>query len=102
VAAEVEPVDHVVEVALGLGLGREVLLPLPVVKELLREQVAVAVALGIEPGPGIAVPEPRPAHAAPRFDQQRRETGLPRPVELVDARDARADDQHVDTGTAIR
>ena len=40
VAAEVEPVDHVVEVALGLRLLGEVLLPLPLVEQLLREQVA--------------------------------------------------------------
>jgi hypothetical protein len=32
VAAEVEPVDHVVEVALGLRLLGEVLLPLPLLE----------------------------------------------------------------------
>ena len=58
VAAEVEPVDHVVEVALGLGLGREVLLPLPLVEQLLGEQVAVGVALGVEAGARVAVPVP--------------------------------------------
>ena len=36
VAPQVEPVDDVVEVALGLGLGGEVLLPLPLVEQLLR------------------------------------------------------------------
>jgi hypothetical protein len=34
VAPQVEPVDHVVEVALGLGLLGEVLLPLPLVEQL--------------------------------------------------------------------
>jgi hypothetical protein len=45
VATEVEPVDDVVEVALGLGLLGEVLSPLPLVEQLPGEQVAVGVAL---------------------------------------------------------
>ena len=76
VAAQVEAVDHVVEVALDLGLAGEVLLPLPLVEELLREEVAVRVALGVEPGAGVAVPEPGAADAVARLDQLRREAGL--------------------------
>jgi hypothetical protein len=45
VATEVEPVDDVVEVALGLGLLGEVLPPLPLVEQLPGEQVVVGVAL---------------------------------------------------------
>ena len=74
VAPEVEPVDHVVEVALGLGLAGEVLLPLPLVEELLREEVAVGVALGVEPGAGVAVPEPGAADAAAGLDAAARRT----------------------------
>ena len=69
VAAEVEPVDHVVEVALDLGLAGEVLLPLPLVEELLREEVAVGVALGVEAGARVAVPEPGAADAAAGLEQ---------------------------------
>ena len=98
-APEVEPVDHVVEVALGLRLFGEVLLPLPLVEQLLREQVGVGVALRVEPGPGVAVPVPRAAHAAAGLDQLHREARLTGAVELVDAGDAGADDQHVDVGT---
>jgi hypothetical protein len=43
VAAEVEPVDDVVEVALRLRLLGEVLLPLPLVEQLAGEEVAVRV-----------------------------------------------------------
>ena len=96
VAAEVEPVDHVVEVALDLRLPGEVLLPLPVVEQLLREQVAVGVALGVEPGARVAVPEPRAPDAATGLEQPHREARLAGPVQLVDAGDAGADDEHVD------
>ena len=98
VAPQVEPVDHVVEVALDLGLLGEVLLPLPFLEQLLREQVAVGVALRVEPCPGVAVPVPRAAHAVAGFDQPRGEAGFEGAVQLVDAGDARADDQHVDGG----
>ncbi len=98
VAPKVEPVDHVVEVALDLRLLGEVLLPLPVVEQLLREEVAVGVALGVEPRPGVAVPEPGPADAASRLEQLHGEAGFAGPVQLVDAGDAGADDQDVDVG----
>ena len=101
VAPEVEPVDDVVEVALGLGLPGEVLLPLPLVEQLLREEVAVGVALGVEPGARVAVPEPGAADAAAGLEQQRGEAGFARAVQLVDAGDAGADDQHVDVGGAV-
>ena len=76
VAPQVEPVDDVVEVALGLRLLGEVLLPLPLVEQLLREQVAVRVALGVEPRAGVAVPVPRAADAAAGLEQLRREARL--------------------------
>ena len=79
VAPEVEAVDDVVEVALGLGLLGEVLLPLPLVEELLREEVAVGVALGVEPGPGVAVPEPGAADAVAGLEQRGREARLRAP-----------------------
>jgi hypothetical protein len=66
----------VVEVALDLGLGGEVLLPLPLVEQLLREEVGVGVALGVEPGAGVAVPVPGPADAVTRFEQLGGEAGL--------------------------
>jgi hypothetical protein len=96
VAPQVEAVDDVVQVALDLRLAGEVLLPLPVVEQLAGEEVAVGVALGVEPGARVAVPEPRAAHAAAGLEQLRREPRLEGAVELVDAGDAGADDQHVE------
>ena len=96
VAPEVEPVHHVVEVALDLRLLGEVLLPLPLLEQLLREQVGVGVALRVEPGPGVAVPVPGAPHAVARLEQLRGEAGFAGAVELVDAGDAGADDQDVD------
>jgi hypothetical protein len=98
VAAEVEPVDDVVEVALGLRLPGEELLPLPLLEQLPGEHVAVGVALGVEPGAGVAVPVPGPADAAACLEQRDGEAGLPRPVELVDAGDARTDDEDIHVG----
>jgi hypothetical protein len=50
VAAQIELVGDVVQVTLGLGLAGEMLLPVPLVKQFLRERVAVGPAFGIEPG----------------------------------------------------
>ncbi len=72
------------------------LLPLPLVEELLREQVAVGVALRVEPGSRIAVPVPGAADAGAGLEEQDREPLLSRPVELVDPGDAGAHDQYVD------
>jgi hypothetical protein len=98
VPPQVEPVDHVVEVALGLGLLGEVLLPLPLVEQLAGEQVGVGVALRVEPGAGVAVPVPGAADAVARLEQQGGEPVLDRAVQLVDAGDAGTDDCHVDVG----
>jgi hypothetical protein len=98
VAPEVEPVDDVVQVTLGLRLLREVLAPVPVVEQLPREQVGVRVALRVEPCPRVPVPVPRAPHATAGLDQRRCEPRVTSPVQLIDAGDACADDQHVDVG----
>ena len=76
VAPEVEAVDHVVEVALDLRLLGEVLLPLPLLEQLLREEVGVGVALRVEPGPGVAVPVPGAPDAVARLEQLGGEAGV--------------------------
>ena len=77
------------------------LLPLPLVPELLGEQVAVGVALGVEPRARVAIPEPGAARRRRRPRAARhREAGLASAVELVDAGDAGADDQDVDRCSA--
>ena len=58
VAAQVEFVGDVVEVGERLGLGREVLFPVPFGEEGGREGVGVAVGLGVEACAWVAVPVP--------------------------------------------
>ena len=79
VAPEVEAVHHVVEVALDLRLLGEVLLPLPLLEQLLGEEVAVGVALRVEAGPGVAVPVPGAADPVAGLEQHRREAGVDGP-----------------------
>ena len=99
VAPKVEPVDHVVEVALGLRLLREVLLPLPLFEQLFREQVAVGASSGVEPCLGVAVPVPGAADATTGLEQLDGEPCFTL-IQLVDAGDAGADDQDVDLGAS--
>ncbi len=96
VPSEVEAVHHVVEVALDLRLFGEVLLPLPLLEQLLREQVGVGVALRVEPRPRVPIPVPGTTDAVAGLEQPGGEPGLEGAVELVDAGDTGADDQDVD------
>src|SRR5207248_2088621 len=64
VAAQVELVGDMVEIALGFGLARETLGPVPLVQQFLRKRVGVGIAFRIEAGAGIAVPVPGAANPA--------------------------------------
>ena len=98
VPPEIEAVDDMVEVPLRVGLRGEVLRPLPLVEQLLREQVAVAVALGVEARTRVAVPVPGASDTPAGLEQMHREADLTGSVQLVDAGDAGTDHQHVDVG----
>ena len=63
VAAQVELVGDVIQIALGLGLRGEVFLPVPFLQQFLREGIAVGPAFGIEAGARVAVPVPGAADA---------------------------------------
>src|SRR5207244_3569171 len=63
VAAQIELVRNMVQIALGLGLRGEVFLPVPFVQQILRERVAVGPAFGIEARARIAIPIPGAADA---------------------------------------
>ena len=63
VAAQVELVGNVVEVALVLGLSGIQFLPIPFLEQFLGEGIAVGIALGVEARSGVAVPVPGTAHA---------------------------------------
>ena len=64
VAAQIEPVGHVVEVGEDLGLAGVALAPLPLLLEFVGELVGVLHALDIAAGTRIAVPVPGTPDAA--------------------------------------
>ena len=96
VAAQVELVGDVIQIALGLGLRGEVFLPIPFVQQFLRKGIAVGPAFGIEAGAGIAVPVPGAADAGAGLEHAHLEPEFAQPVELVEAGDAGADDDRVE------
>jgi len=102
VAAQIELVCDIIQIALGLGLPGEVFLPVPFVEQFLRKRVAVGPALGIEAGTGIAVPVPRAADAASGFEHPNPQAELAQPVKLVEAGNAGADDDRVEIGGWVR
>ncbi len=95
VAAQVELVGDVVEIAQRLRLRREMLRPVPFLQQLLGEGVLVGVALGIEARAGIAVPVPGAADTRAGLEHAHAHAELPQAVELVHARYAGTDDDGV-------
>src|ERR1700722_8923441 len=69
--------------------------PLPFLQQLFRERVGIGVALGIETRTRITVPVPGAADIGPRLEHARPQSELAQPVELVQARHTRADDDGV-------
>src|SRR4029450_2373925 len=96
VAAQVKLVGDVIQIALGLGLGGEVFLPVPFLQQFLREGIAVGPAFGIEAGARVAVPVPGPADAGAGLEYAHPEPEFAQPVELVEAGDAGAEDDGVE------
>src|SRR4029077_19909130 len=102
VATQIEFVGDVIQIALGFGLAREVLLPVPFFQQLLRKGVAVSPTFGIEAGTGIAVPVPGAADAGARFEHPRLEPEFAQLVELIEAGNPGADDDRVEIRARIR
>ena len=89
VAAQVEAIGDVLEVAQDLGLGGVALRPRPLLLELARPRVGVRHALDVAAGAGVAIPEPRPADAARLVDHEGGEADLAQPVQEIAARRCR-------------
>ncbi len=83
VAPEIESISDMLQVAQRLGLGCEVLAPVPVVEQLGGERVPVRVALRIKPGAGVSVPVPGAADVTASFERVHRHAELAQPVELI-------------------
>src|SRR4030095_11214029 len=89
---QVELVGHVVEIAQRVGLGGEMLGPLPFLQQLLGEGIAVGPALRIEARAGIAVPVPGAADVGAGLEDLYAEPEAAQPMELLEACGAGADD----------
>src|ERR1051325_10790288 len=101
VTAQIQLVGDKVQIALSLGLGSEVLAPIPFVEQLLRKGIAVSPAFGIETRARIAVPVPGPADIAAGLEGTHAQSELPPPVELVEAGDARTDYDRVEIEAGV-
>ena len=101
VAAQVELVRDMVQIALGVRLRREVLVPVPLLEQLLRERVTVGPALRVETRARIAVPVPGAADPAASFKDPDPQAELAQLVELIEASDANADDERIELGGGV-
>jgi hypothetical protein len=91
VAAQVELLGDMVQVAQVLGLAGEFFLPVPFVQELARERVAVGVALRVEAATRVTIRVPGAAEVGCRFQHGRLHAKVDQPLDLVDAGHAGAD-----------
>ncbi len=102
VAAQIELVGDIVEIALGLRLAREVLLPIPLLQQFRRKGVAVGPAFGIEARAGIAVPVPGAADPGAALERAHPEPEFAQLIELIEAGNAGADDDSVEIQGCFR
>jgi hypothetical protein len=90
VAAQVELVGDVIEIAFGLGLGGKTLAPIPLVEQFLRKRIAVGMALGIKAGAWIPVPVPGAADPGGGLEDPDPQPELAQLIELVEPGNAGA------------
>ena len=103
VAAEVEAVDDVFEVAQDFGLGGVALGPLPFLLEFGREAVGVVEALGIAAGAGVAVPIPRAAHAIGGLEHADVEAEfVAQDMQLIEPGEPGSNDHRIQLGRYVR
>ena len=98
VAAQIELVGDVIEVAFCLGLGGKMLAPMTFLQQFLREGIAVSPTFGVEAGAGIAVPVPGTADAGTGLEYPHPQTELAQLVELIEPGNSGADDDGVEIG----
>ena len=97
-AAQIEPVCHVLQIAQCFGLRGEMLAPAPFLQQLIGKGIAVGVAFRIKPRAGVAIPIPGAAQIAAGLEHLDAIAKLPQAIELVKARNAGADDDHIGLG----
>ena len=97
-AAQIEPVCHVLQIAECFGLRREMLAPAPFLQQLIGKGIAIGVAFGIKPRAGVAVPIPGAAQIAAGLKNLDAIAKLPQAIELIEAGNAGADDDDIGLG----
>src|SRR5271168_2225269 len=102
VAAQVESVGDVVQIAFGLRLRGEMLLPVPFVQQFLREGIAVGPAFRIETRAGITVPVPGAANTGAGLEHAHLEPQFAQLAELIEAGNAGANDDGVEIQGCLR
>ncbi len=96
VAAQLETVGDVVQVAADLAVLGIALAPVPFFLKLLREGIGVVVAFGVAASPGVAVPVPGAADLVAGFKHQGGQLQVvAQQVQLVEAGETRADDDRL-------
>jgi hypothetical protein len=93
---DVETFGNVLDVTQDLGLRGVALAPLPLLLELFRETVRVVQTLDVAARAGVSVPVPRAPHAAGGIEHANSEPQSPQPMQHVQAREPRTDDDRVE------
>jgi hypothetical protein len=96
VAAQVEPVGDVLDVAEDLRLSGVALRPAPFLFQLGGERVGIVVALDVAPGTRVPVPVPDAADVVPRLEDGDPHSLGPQGVQRPQAGEPGADDDHVE------
>ena len=95
VAAQVEAVGDMVNVAQDFRLRRVALAPAPFLLEFGREAIGIVVAFDVAARTGIAVVVPHPTDVAVALEHDRAQTHAAERVQRAQAREPRAHDNHV-------
>jgi hypothetical protein len=102
IAAQIEPVRHVVGIAQKLRLGGIALAPVPLLLQGLVELIRILHAFHIAARAWIAVPVPGAAHAAASLEHARSKVHAAQPMQHVESSKAGTDDDHVEIGLGKR
>ena len=96
VLAQLEFISNETGVAQCFGLRREVLSPLPLLKQLFRKRVAVAIAFRIKTRAGVTIPIPSAAHIAASLNHAHRQAKLSHTKQLIHTAQTRPDNDDVE------
>ena len=97
-AAQIETVCHVLQIAQCFGLRGEMLAPAPFLQQFIGKRIAVGVAFRIKPRAGVAIPIPGAAQIAAGLEHLDAIAKLPQAIQLIEAGNAGADDDHIGLG----